>query len=118
MSSTFSRFRKRIASATFINTKIEQTYHNKKLNLNYTVYKNGPFSNISQFIFNLLRFWNWHKMNKSWIIWSVKSNFKRLFGKFENPKNEYDYFMKKYSKRLAWFAEYSLFPPPKKKNKS
>ena len=63
-------------------------------------YKSGPFYSFPRFFIEILKFWKWKKMKKSWILFSIRQYFKRNFYGFTDKYNEFEYFKLKYSKEL------------------
>ena len=61
-------------------------------------YPNGPFYDFKRWIFELLKFWKWKKMKKSWIYYSIR----RFLG-MKSDYEEFQYFLHKYKDKKSWF---------------
>lgn len=74
----------------------------------YTPYTNGPFFNLISFILELLKFWKWNKMKRSWILFSLKEYKRRNFDRFSYPHAEFKYMISKYKNRSEWLENEGL----------
>lgn len=65
---------------------------------NWVCYKDGPFWGFPRFFIEMLKFWKWKKMKKSWIFYSIRS----FFG-MESSHQEFLYLLSKFKNKKFWF---------------